>query len=388
MGYLISGDDDTKPQQEIVASKSNQFSNLTNEQLKELHQETIRNVSKYSNFQQVRKIQLNSLYGALGNQYFRHYRLENAEAITTTGQVAIRWIERKVNEYLNKILKTKDTDYVIASDTDSIYINFGPLVGIINTDGYDSQRLVFLLNKFCEDKLGPFIDDSYDELSEYLQCYEKTLVMKRECISERGIWTAKKRYILNVWDSEGVRYEQPKLKIMGIEAVRSSTPSSCRKYIHEALKIIMEGTEERLIEFIEEKRIEHQTLPLSEIAFPRSANNIDKYKDHTTLFRKGTPIHIRAVIMYNHYIREHKLENKYNLIANGEKIKYLYMKVPNPMGQNVFGFISDIPPEFNLNKYIDYDIMFEKGFIDPIKSILEVIGWATEKTTTLESFFS
>ena len=220
-------------------------------ELKDAHAECVRAVTKWSNFQMVRKICLNSLYGAIGNQYFRHYRLDNAEAITLTGQVAIRWIERKMNEFLNWCLKTEGEDYVIASDTDSIYLNLGPLVHTVFGDSSsDSARVVPILNQFCEDKIVPYIDASYKELSDYLNCYEETLVMKRECIAERGIWTAKKRYILNVWDNEGVRYEEPKLKMMGIEAVKSSTPAPCRKYIADSLKILMSGTEDELIEYI------------------------------------------------------------------------------------------------------------------------------------------
>ena len=351
-------------------------------------EELSKDISKWSNFQMARKIQLNSLYGALGNQYFRHYRLDNAEAITLTGQVAIRWIERKVNEYLNKILNTDGTDYVIASDTDSIYLNLGDLVGRVTSGGVlSSERIVEILNDLCEEKIVPFIDKSYKELSDYLNCYEETLVMKRECIAEKGIWTAKKRYILNVWDNEGVRYSEPKLKIMGIEAVRSSTPSSCRTYIRDALKIMMSGTEDDLIEYIDTHRKEHPNLPMDEVSFPRTANNITKFKDNVTLFRKGTPMHVRAAILFNYLVLDRKLDNKYNLIGNGEKIKYVHLKVPNPSSQNVIAFINEFPQEFGLTEFIDYDIMYEKGFLDPLKSILDVIGWKTEHVTTLEDFF-
>ena len=370
-----------------VKQESNNYSHLSNDELLQLREEKIKEVSKYSNFQMARKIQLNSLYGAIGNQYFRHYRLDNAEAITLTGQVAIRWIERKVNEYLNMILSTDNQDYVIASDTDSIYLNLGPLVSRLDSDELDSQRMVHVLNSFCEDKIVPFIDQSYKELSDYLQCYEETLVMKRECIAEKGIWTAKKRYILNVWDNEGVRYKEPKIKMMGIEAVRSSTPSSCRDYITQAMKILMSGTEDDLIKYIEKSREEHKTLDLSLVSFPRTANNITKFKDNVTLYCKGTPMHIRASILFNHIVRERKLDKKYNYINDGEKIKYLFLRVPNPSSQNVIAFINEFPKEFNLTKYIDYDTMFEKGFIEPLRSILNVVGWNTEHVSTLEDFF-
>ena len=387
MGYLIGGAGE-EAQEEIIATEG-EYSHLSNDELLALHKQTVNEVTKYSNFQMARKICLNSLYGALGNQWFRHYRLDNAEAITLTGQVAIRWIERKVNEYINKVLKTEDKDYVIASDTDSIYLNLGDLVSRVSPSGVlPSERIVSILDQFCEDKIVPFIDESYDELSDYLQCYEKTLVMKRECIAEKGIWTAKKRYILNVWDNEGVKYQEPKLKMMGIEAVKSSTPAPCRQYIKDCLNIIMGGTEEELITYVEEKRKEHMNLTAEEIAFPRSANNIGKFKDPTTLYRKSTPLHIRGSIMFNHYLKEKDVLNKYNAINNGEKVKYVYLIIPNPTGENVMSFINIFPKEFGLNRFVDYDRMFTKGFLDPLKAILTTIGWSTERTNTLESFFT
>ena len=387
MGYLIGGAGEG-PERKMETSDRD-FSHLSDEELKELHTETVKSVTKWSNFQMVRKICLNSLYGALGNQYFRHYKLDNAEAITLTGQVAIRWIERKLNEFVNSILKTEGKDYVIASDTDSIYLNLGDLVTSVFGDNIeDPKRVVDVLDKLCENKIVPFIDKSYDELSDYLQCYEKTLVMKRECIANRGVWTAKKRYILNVWDNEGVRYDEPKLKMMGIEAVKSSTPAPCRKYIKDCLNLVMSGTEEDVINYIEEKRKEFNELPPEDISFPRSANNVNKYRDTTTIYKKSTPIHIRGALMFNHLIHEKGLDKKYNSIQDGEKIKYCLMKTPNPTGENVISFISDFPHDLGLTQYVDYDIMYDKGFIDPLRSILECIGWKTEHTATLFDFFS
>jgi len=357
--------------------------------LEELHAQTVKDVTKYSNFQMVRKICLNSLYGALGNQYFRHYKLENAEAITLTGQVAIRWIERKLNEFVNETLGTDGLDYVIASDTDSIYLNLGGLVDRVpSLSGVPRERVIEVLNQFCEDKVVPFIDESYAELSDYLNCMERTLVMKRECIADRGIWTAKKRYILNVWDNEGVRYDEPKLKMMGIEAVRSSTPAPVRDYIKKALGILMTGTEQQLIDYIEECRKDFESLPAEMVAFPRAANNISKFRNGTTLYNKGTPLQVRAAILYNHHLRRLKLENKYSVINDGEKIKYCYVRMPNPFGENVIAFISELPKEFGLNQYVDYDTMFTKSFLDPLKVILDVMGWKTENTATLEDFFA
>jgi len=346
-------------------------------------------IARCNNIQMARKIQLNSAYGAIGNQYFRYYKLANAEAITLSGQVSIRWIENKMNGYLNKLLSTESVDYVIASDTDSIYLNMGPLVDKFFANKMeDKTAIVSILNSICEDKLEPFIDKSYQELADYVSAYDQKMQMKRENIAERGIWTAKKRYILNVWDSEGVRYEEPKLKMMGIEAVKSSTPAPCRKMIKDGLKLMMNGTEEDVIDFIDHCRSEFKKLPPEQISFPRSVSDVRKYSDKTTIYTKGTPIHVRGALLYNHQLNEKKLTNKYSLIQNGEKIKFCYLKEPNPLHENVISFIQDFPKELELDKYIDYNLQFEKSFVEPLKTILNAIGWNVEKTVNLELFFS
>jgi DNA polymerase elongation subunit (family B) len=387
MGYLIGGAGEG-PEQEIVASKDNPYAKLSDVQLKRLHEQTIKDITKYNNFQMAKKIALNSAYGAVGNQYFRYYKLANAEAITLSGQVSIRWIENKVNGYLNKLLKTDEVDYVVASDTDSIYINFGPIVDQFFSHKIDDKaKVVTILDQICQDKLEPFIEKSYEELASYVNAYDQKMQMKRENIADRGIWTAKKRYILNVWDSEGVRYEDPKLKIMGIEAVKSSTPAPCRTMIKDALKLMMNGTEDEVIEFIDNSRSQFKKLPPEDIAFPRTVSNVNKYKAYSTIYAKGTPIHARGALLFNHYIKERKLDNKYSLINNGEKIKFCYLKKANPIRENVISFISDFPRELGLDKYIDYDVQFEKAFLEPVKVILDAIGWNVEKTVNLELFF-
>jgi DNA polymerase elongation subunit (family B) len=346
-------------------------------------------IARCNNIQMAKKIALNSAYGAIGNQYFRYYKLANAEAITLSGQVSIRWIENKMNAKVNKILKTEDVDYVIASDTDSIYLNLGPLVeAVYKGREKTNQSIVGFLNKVCETEFEPFIEGSYQALANYVSAYDQKMQMKRENIAERGIWTAKKRYILNVWDSEGVRYEEPKLKMMGIEAVKSSTPAPCRTMIKNALKIMMNGTEDEVIDFIEKSRKEFKQLPPEDISFPRSASDVEKYKAHATIYAKGTPIHIRGALLYNHYVKKHKLDNKYSLIQNGEKVKFCYLKKPNVIHENIISFIQDFPHEIGLNRYIDYDLQFSKAFLEPLKIILDAIGWNVEKTVTLEDFFT
>jgi DNA polymerase elongation subunit (family B) len=346
-------------------------------------------IARCNNIQMAKKISLNSAYGAIGNQYFRYYQLANAEAITLSGQVSIRWIESKMNEYLNKLLQTTEEDYVIASDTDSIYLNLGPLVDkFFGAKSSDKAAVVSLLNKICEEKFEPYIDQCYQNLATYVSAYDQKMQMKRENIADRGIWTAKKRYILNVWDSEGVRYEDAKLKMMGIEAVKSSTPAPCRKMIKDALKLMMNGTEEDVIDFIDKSREEFKNLPPEQISFPRSVSDVVKYKSHSDIYIKGTPIHCRGALLYNHYILKNKLDNKYSLIQNGEKIKFCYLKKPNSIHENVISFIQDFPKELDIDKYIDYDLQFEKSFVEPLKAILDAIGWNVEKTVNLELFFS
>jgi len=345
-------------------------------------------ISRCNNIQMAKKISLNSAYGAIGNEHFRYYRLANAEAITLSGQLSIRWIENRMNDYLNNLLQTEGKDYVIASDTDSIYLNLGPLVSkfFANKSG-DKAAIVGILDKICQEKLEPFIERSYQELANYVSAYDQKMQMKRENIADKGIWTAKKRYILNVWDSEGVRYKQPKMKIMGLETARSSTPAYFRDKLYEAFKLIISKTNDDLISFIDEVKRDTRAQEYEYVAFPRGCNGVDKYYHPKEIYQKGTPIHVRGALLYNHLVRKNKVQNKYQLIQEGEKIKFIYLKTPNPAMENVISFFSTIPPEFNLDKYVDYQTQFEKSFLDPLKNVLQCIGWTHEKVVTIGSFF-
>ena len=347
-----------------------------------------KDISKFNNIQMARKIQLNSAYGAIGNQYFRYYNLANAEAITLSGQVSIRWIEQKMNKYLNKILKTQEEDYVIASDTDSIYLNLGPLVqSVYKGREATNESIVSFLDKVCKMELEKYIESSYEALAKYVGAYEQKMVMKRENIANKGIWTAKKRYILNVWDSEGVRYEKPKLKIMGIEAVKSSTPAACRNSIRDCLTVIMNGDEEAAQQFVADFRTHFEELPIEDISFPRGCNGINKWSNPTTIYSKGTPIHVRGALLYNFHNKKNKLTHKYPLIQDGEKIKFVYLKTPNKIGENVISYLNTFPKEFGLDKQVDYELQFNKSFLEPIKVIMDVIGWQPEKVASLEFLF-
>jgi DNA polymerase elongation subunit (family B) len=345
-------------------------------------------VARYNNLQLAKKVTLNSAYGALGNQYFRFFDIRIAEGITTAGQLSIRWIEKKINEYMNKLLKTEGEDYVIASDTDSIYLNMGPLIKKLYPDTSDTKKVIKFMNKVCDDKIQPFIDASYEELKEYVNAFQQRMEMKRESLADKAIWTAKKRYILNVHDSEGVAYAKPKLKIMGLEAVKSSTPSACRIKIKEAINIVMTQTEDDLHKFIEKFRHEFKTLPVEDIAFPRSVNGLKEYADSANIFKKGTPIHVKGALVYNHLLREMKLNKRYQEIQEGEKIKFIYLKQPNIYNNNTLAFLSGIPKQLDAEQYIDYDLQFEKSFLEPLDIILSSINWQSEKVESLDCFFN
>ena len=340
----------------------------------------LKDISRFNNIQMAKKISLNSAYGAIGNNWFRYFDLLVATAITTSGQLSIRWIEKSLNIYLNKILETDNLDYVIASDTDSVYITFDKLVDKLFPKGGSTEKIVNFLDKIATEKLEPFIDKSYQHLAREMNAYDQKMVMAREVIADKGIWTAKKRYILNVWDSEGVRYKEPKMKIMGVEAVKSSTPAACREKIKEALPIIMNGDEKSLNEFIQDFREDFMKLDPELIAYPRSCNGVQKFRGESQLFKSGAPIHVKGAILYNYLIKKNKLQNKYPNIQEGDKIKFLHLKQPNVYVSTAFSFMTNVPKELDIIDNIDYDIQFEKSFVEPLKFITEKMNWSIDNS--------
>jgi DNA polymerase elongation subunit (family B) len=349
-------------------------------------------IARLNNLQLAKKVSLNSAYGALGSQYFRFYDLRMALGVTTAGQLSIKWIENKINGYMNKLLSSEEKDYVIASDTDSIYLKLGPLVNkVYGVDGVVSMpktKVIDFMDKVCKDKIEPYINESYNELAEYVHAYAQKMQMKREALADKGIWTAKKRYIMNVYDNEGVRYNEPDLKVMGLEMIKSSTPAAVRSKMKESILIMIGGTELDMHKFIADFRKYFIGLPPEDISFPRGINGLSKYSDSNSLYKSGTPIHVKGAILYNHYLKEMKLTKKYPLIQEGEKIKFSYLIMPNPFKDTVISYPTRLPKEFNISKYIDYNTQFEKTFLEPIKVILDCMGWSTEKQTTLDDFFN
>tara|TARA_B100000959_G_scaffold64984_1_gene68842 strand:+ start:24998 stop:27325 length:2328 start_codon:yes stop_codon:yes gene_type:complete len=345
-----------------------------------------RDIQIAKNQQMAIKILLNSLYGAMGNRWFRYYDRRIAEAVTLTGQLTIQWAEKAINKYMNDLMNTHNLrfdgsreDYVVAIDTDSVYVKLGSLV-----DKFKPKNPVQFLDKICKEQLEKVLEDCYDELFKMLGGRENKMIMEREVIADRGIWTAKKRYILNVHNNEGVQYKEPQLKVMGIESVKSSTPQIVRDALKEIFKSIVSKEESDVQKEIAQFREYFCKANPEDVAFPRGVNGIAKWKhDGEGIYKKGTPIHVRGAILHNHYTDKTKVAT----IESGDKIKFTYLKTPNPIQSNIISFVDYLPQELGLHDYVDYETQFEKTFISAIQPILKSIGWRVEHTVSLEDFF-
>ena len=344
-------------------------------------------ISILNTIQTAIKIAMNAFYGALANKYFLFFDARVAEAITVSGQFSIMVAEKFFNKTINEILETENIDYVIAMDTDSCYLNMGPFVKKFFPNGADKTRIVDFLSKVSK-TFEANLEEEFSKMAIFMNAKTQKMVMKREIIADVAIWTGKKHYIANVWDSEGVRYSEPELKIVGIEAVKSSTPAVCRDFIKDTLKELIKSDEKGVQKYIEKVEVEFKKCTPEDIAAPRGVSDIEKFTDHSSLYKKGTPMHVRASILYNNFLKTHGIDDKYEIIKSGGKLKYLYLKMPNPLKENIIGFADVMPKEFDILDYIDYDTQFEKTYLDPITAILTAIGWKPRHINTLEDFFS
>lgn len=363
--------------------------NFSDDELETFLDEKKRQQTQLHNAQMAIKIAMNSLYGATANVYFLYYIAEMAEAITTSGQLSIRYAQKSVNSYLNKVLKTEGQDYVIYIDTDSIYVDMSKLVEtVFSTVEITRQQGEEFLDKVCREKIEKVISEGYETLAKRMGSYRNAMSMKREKITDKAVFVAKKRYILNALNSEGVHFAKPKISVTGIESVRSSTPEVCREKMKEAFSVIMNGNEEDVQCFIEQFRQEFYNLPAEDVAKISGTNDIEKYVDKKTgSYKKGCPMHVRGCILYNNFLRDKGLNNRYQEIQSGDKIKFVYLKFPNPIRENMISFPNVLPKEFNLEKYIDYETQFEKVFLKPIENILDAVGWHSKKVDSIEDFF-
>ena len=340
-----------------------------------------REIARCETEQMAVKILLNSLYGAMANLWFRYFDIRIAEGVTLTGQSVIRYAEKHINDYLDEALgETKDR--VIAIDTDSVYVNVNDVIKRANP-----KNPVAFLDRLGSEALEPVLEKCFDGFCKIMNSYRNRMVMKREVIADRGIWTAKKRYILNVHNSEGVQYAKPKLKILGIEAVKASTPMVCRNAMKEMFQIIISTDEKTTQAAIAKFKDEFKALTPEQIAFPRGVSNVVGYRNPEKIYDKGTPMHVRGSLLFNHHVKLAGIHKKYELIRNGDKIRFVYLHLPNPIHENVIGFIDKLPEELGLHRYINYDLQFQKALLDPLKLILDSIGWSPEPISTLEDFF-
>ena len=366
-----------------------ELSKLSNDELVNLRAETVREIDRLSNLERTLKECLNSAYGTMGNEYFRFYDVRIAEAITLSAQYVILSLENEMNAYLNKLLSSKDYSYVIAMDTDSMYLDLNELVKkAFNNKLPPKKDIVVFLNKIAEGKLQEVIGGTFLKIVNYLNSFEQKMRMKREYIADRGFWTEKKRYALNALDKEGVTYAEPKVVIKGFEAVRSNVPAVCRENLKTAIKLILRESESTLISFIEKFREEFMKVKLEDILIPGTANNLEKYSDSKNVYGFKTPAHVKGALLYNHLIKKMDLTKKYRLINEGDKIKSISLREPNPIGSSTISVADILPPEFNLEAYIDYEHQFEKSFFKPIRNILIKIGWRWEQVQDMSPMFN
>jgi len=346
-------------------------------------------ITQLHNSQMAIKIAMNSLYGATANIYFLYYIAAMAEAITTSGQLSIRYAEKSVNDYLNKFMKTENLDYIVYIDTDSIYVDMAPVIEkVFGTIDIDKKTGEDFLDKVCKEKIEKIIEDGYVELAEKMGAYRNAMAMKREKITDKSVFVAKKRYVMNALNSEGVHYEEPKISVTGLESVRSSTPEICREKLKQSFKVIMTSDEINTQKFIGDFRNEFFKLPAEQVAKISGTDDIEKYIDKKTgSYKKGCPMHVRGCILYNNFLKENGLDRKYESIKSGDKIKFVYLKSPNPIKENMISFPNILPSEFGLEKYIDYETQFDKVFLSPIDNLLGAIGWSAEKVDSIENFF-
>lgn len=332
------------------------------------------------------------MYGAAGNKWFLFFNIDIASAITSAGQLSIRWIEKEINKWLNeKVLKNDEFhDYVIAIDTDSIVVEMGDIVEQVFGERFpeDKQKVTDFLDKLASEKVEPFMSDAYQKLANVTNAKENAMEMERENIADRAVWSARKRYIMNLFDAEGVRYEVPEQKIMGMDAIRSNIPEPCRNKLKECYRIILQGNENDLIEAVADFKEKWFEFPIEEIAFNSSINGLSKYHDPEEVYIKGAPNHVKGALNFNNFIKQNGMDSKYPKIQEGEKIKFVYMKKPNPIFDTVLAFPGFFPYDGDVEHYVDRELMWEKAFVKPLVNILEAIDWDYERQASLEDFFS
>lgn len=368
LSYLVSS----------VFEKRKRFKNLMKEE-KNKEDGSADLIKKYDVFQYSFKILINSAYGVFSSPRFRYYDLDIAEAITVTGQTIIRLSDNTINLFLNRYLNTEDKDFVIFSDTDSCAI---VLSDVVEQDTFEGDVIDYL-DVFYRDKIDPNIKEAFKKFALFNNFHQNSINFKREKIIEKLVITGKKRYFGIVNDVEGYRYKVPEMFAVGADIVRSTTPEVVKGPLTECMKIILNGTEEELQAYVKAYRKRYYEFPIEKIAIPKGVNALNKFSIRAG-WNNGTPMQVRASILYNQLLEKHSLQNSYETIKNSDKIKYTYLKLPNPLFENVIGFKTSFPKEFELDEYVDYKTMYEKSFLVPLVTILDAVSWSVEKKYMLD----
>lgn len=341
-------------------------------------------VQRLDNMQKALKTLLNSAYGALANKYYRWFDPNLARSITLSGQMVIKWAEKKINQYFNKILKTSNQDYVILIDTDSIYLRINDVVKKYKEK--DSEKVLNFVDVFCTKKIEKILEDSFEELSDITNAFQNKIVMKREVIGDRAILCGKKHYIIRKLDEEGYRLPEPEIKMMGIEAIKTSIPMAIRKHLKSIIQILLDDNKGKFYEYVEKIKDEFEELSFEDMSSPTSVNKVEYYDLGDGKYRKGTPMHVKSAIGFNNYIIKESLTNKVPLIQSGDKIKYVRLNMPNPFDSEVLANVELLQQFIDVKPYINYYAQMERVFLKPLKPIVDAVGWPIEKVNTLDIF--
>ena len=354
------------------------------------------NYEYFKKRQLVQKILLNSMYGVLGSPVFRFYDVDNAEATTLTGQSLIKYTGDIANYYYNKELKD-NSNHVIYTDTDSIFVSSLPLVKHRNPDA-DITNDAFMTEKILEitGEVQNFINKSYDYFAKkFLNCDEHRFDIKQEVVAKSAFWVAKKRYGQWIINENGVKCD--KLDVKGLDIIRSSFPPAFRDLMTSVLKYILNNQDKQIVDntIIDFKVIMKQKSIL-DIALNTGVKGLTKYtarrvKGKFTVLKKGTPVHVKAAIRYNDLVEYFKLSKTVEKIKNNDKIKWVYLK-SNPFNIQSLAIKGyDDPSEILefIDKYIDYNKIFESQLNKKIKVFYQALKWTlpVDKKNTIERFF-
>ena len=353
----------------------------------------------YHKRQLVQKILLNSLYGVLGLPAFRFYDVDNATAVTTTGQTVIKSTADMANIKYNKELGTPDLDSNIYIDTDSVFFSAVPLMDkrFPNWKDEEQNTIAGYVNDIASE-MQDYLNDFYDIMSKKIfnvDVDKHRLEIKMENVAKAGLWIAKKRYAQWIISDNGVPCD--KLDVKGLDVKRSSFPKAFQECMGKVLIDILKGVgEEELTKYVLDFKKNMENRPNSEIAKNTAVKNLKKYMPKgkrvpfTTM--KGTPAHVKAAIAYNDLITHFKVPFKYGPMVNGDKVKWVYLK-DNPLGLDGLAFTGyNDPPEIEkfIETYIDRNKIFERELRFKLQDFYDAIGWGEmiSEQKTAEKFFT